>query len=396
MDVMGPHSVYRYHSGAEQVHFAVNASNVLPEILDQFGYERVLIYASRTLNRKTSVVSAIAEAIGPRLVGVSDAVGEHAPISNIVKGIHHVHETNADAMIGIGGGSVFDFGKFVQLGVWAGANSREELLAYQSDRGNKNWNTQPPESMGTHRFRQIAVPTTFSAAEASAGGTPVDDETGAKVRFVVRHGAPRAVIYDPEVIPYTPTRLLMASGIRGLDHALNTVMSTEPNIVCSTVALSAIPRYFEHLPKIFADRFDLRANAECQLATWLTGMGQSVPRGFSFASVHVLAPWAMVGHGEAACVMMLAQARWFSEVSNPALDAIADAVGRPGMRVDHLVQELLERLKMPTSLADLGVARSRLPELAELVHAHPVVHQFNLRPIVTLDDVTAVLSGVLE
>ncbi|MBV9593835.1 MAG: iron-containing alcohol dehydrogenase [Actinobacteria bacterium] len=376
----------------------MRAATALPEIVDRYGYERVLIYASRTLNRETPVVKTIADALGSRLVGVSDEVGEHAPVNNIIKAIHRVYETNADVMIGVGGGSVFDFGKFVQMGVWAGVKTREELLSYQSERGVRPLDAvyQPPESMGTHRFRQIAVPTTFSTAEATSGGTPVDDETGAKVRFTVRQGAPRAVVYDPEVVTYTPTHLLMATGIRGLDHAMNTVMSTEPNVVAETMALNAIPRFFEYLPKIREDRSDLRANAQCQLATWFAIMGQSVGHGFSYASVHVLGPWALVGHGEAACVMMLAQARWFSEVSSPAMDAIAEAVGRPGVRFDQLVLELLQRLQLPTSLAELGVTRDKLPALAEAVHAHPIVHRYNLRPIDTLEDVTAVLQGVAD
>ena len=47
------------------------------------------------------------------------------------------------------------------------------------------------------------------------------------------------------------------------------------------------------------------------MATWYTGMGQfsmSHYHGFSHFMVHVLAPHARVGHSDAACVLMLAQA----------------------------------------------------------------------------------------
>jgi alcohol dehydrogenase class IV len=398
MSIVQPQPEYNYQSGLEQVHFGVRAATALPEILQRYGYERVLIYASRTLNRQTPVVDNIARAIGSRVVGVSDEVGEHAPINNIMKAIHRVYETNADALIGIGGGSVSDFGKFVQLGVWAGVKTRDELLSYQADRGigPREIVHQPPESMGTHRFRQIAVPTTFSTAEATAAGTPVDDETGAKVVFIVRQGAPRAIVYDPELLAYTPTPLLISTGIRGLDHAMNTVMSTAPNVAAGIMAWNAIPRFMEYLPKIRENRSDLHAIGEVQLATWLTSMGQSVPHGFSHTSVHVVGPWAGVAHAEAACIMMLAQARWFSAVSSPVMDAIAKAAGRPGARLDALVLQLLQRLELPTSLAALGIDRSRIPELSEAVHAHPAVHRFNLRPIESLEHVRAVLESVAE
>ena len=221
---------YRFPPGLEEVYWGVQAREKLPEVMDAFGYQRALILSSCTLNRSTDQVSEIAAALEGRLIAVSDEVGEHAPISNVVKAVVMARETGADVIVCIGGGSVTDFGKFVQLGVTAGADTREKLLEWKQLRQeNVPDPLQPPEHYGPMKVRQIAIPTTFSTGALTYGGTPVDDVTGGKVGLLVRQGAPRAVIYDPDIVRFTPSSLLASTGVRSLDHSVNNVLAIHRN-----------------------------------------------------------------------------------------------------------------------------------------------------------------------
>src|SRR5690606_5657167 len=86
-----------------------------------------------------------------------------------------------------------------------------------------------------------------------------------------------------------------------------------PHPFASLLAEKAIQLYVENLPRLH-DSADTEAFTNVQLATWYTGMGQmSVPHGFSHWMVHVVGPLAGVPHSDAACVLMLAQARWLEE-----------------------------------------------------------------------------------
>jgi maleylacetate reductase len=389
---------YKFPSGLERVCWGVDAAIQLPQTMDRLGYQQAIVYTSRTLHRTTPAVKRIADALGGRLVAVSDEVGEHAPISNVVKAIHQVEAAEADVIVCVGGGSVTDFGKFVQLGVSAGVKTREELLEWQLVQSaivDGDPVFQPPESFGPPRVRQIAIPTTFSTSEITPGGTPVDDLTGSKVMFAVRQGAPQVVIYDPDLLRYTPSALLASTGIRGFDHAVNNVIAVHPNAFGAELSLRAIDLFNRHLPRAAADGTDREAMAQCQLATWLSALGNlGGVHGFSHFSVHVLGPWAKIGHGDSACVMLLAQARWFCGEPDEAMNQLSAALGRPNDRFDAIVLDLLRSMHLPTSLADLGVKQAQIGELADRMMQHPWVTKNNRRPIETLDDVTAVLRSV--
>lgn len=384
----GPAQRFHFPDGVEEVRFHADAYRDVAALVEQFGYQRPFVFSSRTLNRTTDVVDRIAESLGTRLVGRSDRVGEHAPVSNVIAAIAEVRQAHADVLVCIGGGSVMDFGKFVQLGVTEGVRTREDLRALRVDQA-RDLNQRP-------ELRQITIPTTFSLSEWTPAGTPVDDVTGKKITLRIPDGVGRAIVYDPDVVRHTPVKLALVTAIRGLDHSINTVCSAAPNELCTVLALQAITHFHTAIPLLAQGKADI-ALPMLQRASWLGGVCQmSVPHGFSHFMVHVLAPWAHIGHSETACVMMLAQARWLRGHDDPRLADVAAAMGRPGEALDVILYDLLREIGLPTSLREIGVDPTQIHEVVPLALAHPYVTLHNLRPITTADDVLAVLASVAE
>ena len=379
---------FHFPAGAAEVRFDADVTRDVVALMERFGYERPFIFSSRTLNRTTDVVDGIAESVGSRLVGRSDRVGEHAPVSNVVAAISEVRAARADVLVCIGGGSVLDFGKFVQLGVTEGVRTREDLLALRVQ--------EEPRLNARPELRQITVPTTFSLSEWTPAGTPVDDVTGKKIILRVPDGVGRGIVYDPAVVRHTPSHLALATAVRGLDHSINTVCSTVPNVLCTVLGLEAITHFSTAIPLLAKGDLEV-ALPMLQRGSWLGGVCQmSVPHGFSHFMVHVLAPWANIGHSDTACVMMLAQARWFRDHGDPRLAAVAKAMGRPGETLDVILYDLLREVGLPTTLREIGVEPEQIPEVVPHALAHPLLTLYNLRPITTADDVFAVLSSVAE
>lgn len=382
---------YRF-SGHDRILHRTSIHTGVPELLDWFGYQRAFIVCSRTLNERTDTIRQLVASLGKRCVGVTDAVGEHSPLSNVLSGARQVDACEADVIVSVGGGSVMDMCKVIQLCVTERTFDRDALLKLQmrmSADGTEMIATssQPP------RIRQIAVPTTLSTSEWTPAGTPIDDQTHLKARFLVTDGAPRGIVYDPDLLARTPLSLLLATGIRGLDHAINTACSTQPHPFTSLMAEKAIQLYVENLPRL-RYRTDSEAFSNCQLATWYTGMGQmSVPHGFSHWMVHIVGPLASVPHSEAACVLMLAQARWLEGHAVPQHDNVRRLLGRTGP-FSEVLFNLLTELNMPRSLQDLGLNFDQVESFIQPALEHPQVTRNNLRPISTAADVREVLSLV--
>jgi len=381
---------YRF-SGHELVYHDVNADQPLPGLLARLGYERVFIVCSRSLNTTTPVVKKIKEILGESVVGMSDNVGEHSPLRNILAAARAIRDSKADVIISIGGGSVLDMCKAIQLCISENVYERGELLKFQltlSEDGTEMLTASkaPPS------IRQIAIPTTLSTSEWTPVTTPIDEDTSLKARFLVPSGSPVSIIYDPAILAQTPSRLLLSTGIRGLDHAINTVCAASPHPFATMLAERAIKLFMENL-LLLRDPENRQAFANCQLAAWYTGMGQmSVAHGFSHWMVHIIGPYGSVPHSDAGCVLMLAQARWLEGWAVKQHERISRLVAGENLPFYEILKGFLLRLSMPVYLDDLGLTRSQVEEMINPALQHPMVTKNNLRPIQNEADLRAILE----
>ncbi|QBY56270.1 iron-containing alcohol dehydrogenase [Cupriavidus oxalaticus] len=384
---------YRF-TGHDRVFHDVSAIETLPEVLKLFGYRRVFVVCSRSIRTKTTWVDRLEERLGDLLVGLTDEVGEHSPLSNVLKAAQQLRDSRADVIVSVGGGSVMDMCKAMQLCISENVYDRESLLRLQfvlSDDGTEMLTT----SHAPAAIRHIAIPTTLATSEWTPVSTPIDDETKLKARFVVPDGSPQVILYDPELLRQTPVRLLWSTGVRGLDHAINTACSSSPHPFASLLAEQAIALYLRHLPGLDNTNAPeaLISFTQCQLATWYTGMGQmSVPHGFSHWMVHIIGPYGGIAHSDAACVLMLAQAKWLEGWVEPQHARLRAAIGQPDRPFHAILHDLLVRLGMPTSLDDLGLSRSQVDAMIGPALEHPMVTRNNVRPIRNEADLRAVLE----
>ena len=319
-------------------------------------------------------------------------MGAHAPVNNVIAAARAAKDANADVIIGIGGGSVMDLCKVVQLCLTEDVYEKSALLDLQG--------TILPDlsdylygSTKRPTVRQVFIPTTMSTAEWTAGSTPVIEETGLKARFRIKLGGPEVIIYDPEIAAQTPRDLLLATAIRGLDHAINTRCALAPHPIAGHCAELAIQLFYDHLPAVADDPSNRDAMVQCQLATSLCGLGQmSVLHGFSHWMVHIIGPYAQVAHSDVACILMLAQAKWFEGWADEQHQSILRALGRQGETLHEVLFDLLNRLSLPVYFEDIGITQDQLDEMAPLALEHPLVTKANLRPIETIADVKKVLA----
>ena len=382
---------YAYNfCGHERVLHNVDACRALPLEMDRHGYRRAFLVCSHSLNTKTDVIRSLVASLGDRLVGMTDKVGEHAPIANVLAAAIQARDAGADVIISVGGGSVIDLCRGMQLCISEDIYTQSELLKcqFQMTAAGPVSGSKAPAAI-----RQICIPTTLATAEWTSVTTPVDEETHLKATFLVPMGGPQVILYDPEILGQTPAHLILSTAIRGLDHAINTRCAVSQHPLASRLAEDAIKLYVENLPLLKQDGSNRDTLSSCQLATWYTGMGQmSVMHGFSHFMVHVVGPYARVSHGDAACVLMLAQAKWLEGYVDESHKRIKAILGKEDLTVYRILHDLLDSLGMPKTLGDLGISRAQADKLAELALQHPLVTLNNVRPIETLDDVKAVMA----
>ena len=384
--------------GVERVYHDVSAADVLPGIMELYGYSKIFIICSKTLNTKTDIVEKIRASLGSKVIGVTDEVGEHAPVSNVLKGARLIQDSGADVLLTVGGGSVLDFAKFIQLALSEKAFTKDELLT----RGASGISANGEDYLGVSKaepvIRQIAIPTSLATADWTPAGTPVDDDTKLKVGLMAVRGAPQVIIYDPEILGRTPMRLLLSTGIRGLDHSINSLCVPSPHPFADILASHAVKLFIENLPRIKRDPTDREALTNCQLANWYVGvvvMTMAMQHGFSHALAHVVAPWADIAHSDVACVLMLTQAKWLEGLETSPHEKVTALLGRSGEKFSDILNDLLVELEMPTNLAQLGVTPEQTEEMIPHALAWGGVTKSNIRPVKTADDLRQVFKIAL-
>src|SRR5216684_3303575 len=110
-----PQSGQVVFSRMEEVQFGKPAAETVAELVKRQQAERVFLMVSGTLNRETDEIDKVRRALGNRCVGMFDKMPPHTPRSAVIAAAEQAREARADLIVTIGGGSITDAAKAVQL-----------------------------------------------------------------------------------------------------------------------------------------------------------------------------------------------------------------------------------------------------------------------------------------
>ncbi|WOH51274.1 iron-containing alcohol dehydrogenase [Bradyrhizobium sp. sBnM-33] len=344
----------------DEVVFGRPASEALVAQLDRLGTRRAFLMVSGTLNRETDVIDTIRRALGPRCVGTFDAMPPHTPRSAVIAASEQARAADTDLIVTIGGGSITDGAKAVQLCLANDIRSADDIDRIKAGRGGS-------PQLAAPAVRQISVPTTIAGGEFSSTAGVTNEKT--KVKEALRHPLlmPRAVLLDPWLSAHTPEWLWLSTGIRAVDHCVEGICSREAHPYGDAQALKGLSMLAQALPRVKADAKDLDARMDCQIGTWLsTGpLASGVPMGASHGIGYVLGAEFGVPHGYTSCVMLPSVMRWNKSANAERQALVAAAMGRPNDDAGDLLDRFIRGLGMPRSLREVGVGPEQFDRIAQ-------------------------------
>jgi len=364
----------------EEVVFGSPAAEVVTEQARRLGAERVFLMASGTLNRTTEEVAKVRRALGHRFAGLFDRMPPHTPRRAVIEAAAMAREAGADLIATIGGGSVTDGAKAVQLCLANDIRDVEALDQYRPVKGPDGTIGAPP--CNPPPVPQVTVPTTLSAGEFSAIAGVTDERH--KVKELFRHPQiiPQAVVLDPAVTVHTPEWLWLSTGIRAVDHCVEGICSAEANPYADAQALHGLALLCRGLPRVKADSNDLEARLDCQIGSWLSmgPLASGVPMGASHGIGYVLGAVFDIPHGHTSCIMLPAVMRWNKPANAERQGLVAAAMGHPGEDAGDVLDVFIAGLGMPRSLGAVKIGPESFARLAEHAMDTPWVPR-NPRPI---------------
>ncbi len=364
----------------EEVLFGRPAAEAVAEITRRLDAQRVFLMVSGTLNRETDEIEKLRRALGNRCAGVFDRMPPHTPRGAVIAAAEQARDAKADLIATLGGGSITDGAKAVQLCLANHIRTVEALDDYRPVKQPDGTMGPPPCKAPT--VRQVTVPTTLSAGEFSAISGVTDERT--KVKELFRHPGiiPRAVVLDPAVTVHTPEWLWLSTGIRAVDHCVEGVCSGEANPYGDAQALHGLSLLARGLPRVKADPRDQQARLDCQIGSWLSmgPLASGVPMGASHGIGYVLGALFDIPHGHTSCIMLPAVMRWNKSVNAGRQALVAAAMGHPGEDAADVLDAFIAGLGMPRSLGAVNIAPEHFDRMAEQAMGTPWVPR-NPRPI---------------
>jgi alcohol dehydrogenase class IV len=374
----------------ERVIYGRPAADALSQIAEELGARRLFVVASKTLNRRTDVITSLRTSLGDRVVGVYDETEEHSPRASVLETARAIEASQADLIITVGGGSPIDTVKVAQIVLAENIKTIDQLGEYRVTMNpDGSWKIPPCKPSPV---RQIIVPTTLSAAEFSNIGGCTDRARQVKDLYVGKFICAQMVVLDPALTVHTPEWLWLSTGIRAVDHAVESICSRTPNPFVAATCAEGLRMLRESLPANRAMPADLDMRLQSQLGVWLasTGMGR-VEWGASHGIGHQLGAVAGVAHGHTSCVMLPSVMRFNRDAVEGPLRRIAQAFDQPQADAADLVQDLIRSLGLPTTLREVKVEREQFDRIAASAMQSPMVLA-NPRPISHPDQVKEILD----
>jgi maleylacetate reductase len=333
----------------------------LEQELDGLGAQRAFLISTRSVVANAALGGKLRTLLGSRSVGEFGGISQHAPAAAVAAAARAARDARPDVLISFGGGSPIDATKAVAFALATGLDLSEPLAADKA--------RELGPSVGD-LLPHLAIPTTLSAAELSglAGFTTEDEHEKVGLRAVAM--IPRAVLFDAELTLHTPLELWLSTGIRAVDHAVETLLAPGSHPLPDTLALEALSRLRSSLPATHADPTDVAARTESQLGAWFSfALPGPAAAGLSHTLGKRIGARHATPHGVSSCLLLPHVMRYLLPRSQMAQARIARALGvdTRGMPTERAaacaadaVAELIQALALPNHLGAYGLGEADL------------------------------------
>lgn len=347
-----------------------NALENIPFELKNLGSSRPIILTDNLL-AKIGLVDHVVNAFKGSDIVIGTIFEDIPPDSSVaivnqIAKIYHQYE--CDSIIAIGGGSVIDTAKGLNI-----------LISEETD---DLMNLMGSEILTKKQQPFIAVPTTSgTGSEATLVAVIANPDKNVKMEFTSYKLLPDVAVLDPRMTITLPPKITASTGMDALVHAIEAYTSIQKNPMSDAFAFAAINLIREYLPKVIENGKDEEARLAMANASLMAGASFSNSMvGVIHGIGHALGGIARVPHGDAMTILLTHGMQFnfekvghlYGELLLPLAGAEVYANTPKENRADktiEVIKELQNSLKdkvgLPMLLSEVGVKKEDFNRIAE-------------------------------
>jgi alcohol dehydrogenase len=371
-----------------------NALDSLGYELNQLGAKRPLIVSDRGV-AAAGLVTLVKEALNKAGI-LSDILFDQVPPDSSPQVVDQAagmfREHHCDSIVSVGGGSVIDTGKAVNIVVTEGVDSLAELAGVKLRKPMRPF---------------IAIPTTSgTGSEVTYAAMIRDAAQNKKLLFASFLLFPKTAILDPRMTVSLPPLVTAATAMDAMTHAIEACICKPRNPFSNAHSMEAIKLIRKYLPLVLDNGDDREArfylaNAACMAGAAFSNAGV----GLIHALGHALGGVCQVPHGIAMNILL----PYGLEYNLPAVGEIigelllplagpekyieTPAKDRPQQTIASLREikdDLYKTTMLPRTLTEAGVEKAAFDEIAQKAVKDPAL---SLNPLsVSYEDAFEILN----
>lgn len=348
-------------SNRPRVMYKAGAREELGFEMEKLGGTKAVVYTDRGLI-EAGVAGMVIEAIEAsqlELVGVYDKIVQDARIDLINDGAAFYRKCGADCMVVVGGGSVMDTAKAINILI---GDELDDFMPLAEQVGLFDG--------AKHLPPHIAFPTTAgTGAEVTYAMVVLDEKAKAKIAVAHPYCNPDIAILDPELMLKLPPKITAFTAMDAMTHAIESVTCICPNPISDGLGLHAVRLITKYLPEVMKNPANIEARGYLLVASTMAGMAfiNSFTGGVH-ATAHSLGALYGIPHGLANSIMLPHVMEYNLEENPDRFVLIADAMGvnvaplsaeEAARAAVHAVRDLQQAAGLTQTLKDFGVPADR-------------------------------------
>jgi len=329
--------------------------------MGKLGGTKAVLYTDKGLVQ-AGVAQMIIEAIKAsslELVGVYDKIVQDARLGLINEGAAFYRKCGADCMVVVGGGSVMDTAKAINIMIGGGHEDfsplAEQVGLFDGAK------PLPPH---------VAFPTTAgTGAEMTYCMVVLNESAKAKVACVHPYCNPDIAMLDPELTVKLPPKITAFTAMDAMTHAIEAITTVSANPISDALGLHAVRIITKYLPEVMKNPGNVEARGYLLIASTMAGMSFiNALLGGVHATAHALGALYGIPHGLANSIMLPHLMAYNLEEKPERFVLIADAMGInvDGMTPEQAARAAVQAVKnlqksvgLTQTLKDFGVPDDR-------------------------------------
>ncbi|MFQ1901209.1 iron-containing alcohol dehydrogenase [Aeromonas veronii] len=340
--------------------------------LASLGARRPLLLTDKGVNATglaTLLANVLAEGELP-VAAIWDEIPADSSTTVVERIAKRYRELDCDSLVALGGGSVIDTAKAVNILTSMGG---DHLLDYSG----AGCLTRPLKPLAV-------VPTTAgTGSEVTLVAVIKDEASGRKVPFTSPFLLPQLAVLDPRLTQGLPLNITAATAMDAMTHAIEAFIGTAKNPVSDALALMAVEKIASALPQIIHDPQNKQLRLQLAEGSTLAGMAFSNSMvGLVHALGHSLGARCHLPHGLCMNLFLPTVLDYNRpEVDNELARLLLPLVGAERFAatpahqraeatitaIRTLRDTLWQAVKLPRTMSEAGVSdRSLLTEIRDL------------------------------